>query len=340
MLAAVFKGDGIVQVEERPVPKCKEENDVLLEVVSCGFCGSDLQALSIPPGQSYRKGVIMGHEIYGRVLERGSAVYHVAIGDYVAVDPVPKCGVCDFCKNGQPNYCLNWKSHHYGQQLDGGFAKYVLVKAECLYKFKSRVSKEAGAQTEPLACVLNGIKKVAPSPLDNVVLYGAGPIGLLFLRCLLLFGVQNLIVCETSRIRREYAQRCGAKYVIDADDRVEEKMLALWSERASVVIDTVGIGPTVESGMPLLCPGGKYLIFGQNSNAEATIRPAFINTNEIQVFGSFIGKHTSSDAVKLLGLDGFSAEKLVSHIFPVSEIQQAVDLAKSKTSARIVIVPD
>lgn len=341
MLAAVFKGNGIMVLEEREVPRIKEPDQVIVKVIACGICGSDLHALHIPPGQDVTPGTIMGHEIYGEVVEMGAAASGVEIGDNVVVNPNLSCGVCNYCKRGMINLCSMSSTRSYGQQQDGGFAPYVAIKAGSLVRYPRNVKGMIGAQTEPLACVMSGIKKVAPSPLDNVLLYGAGPIGLLYLRCLIMYGVRNIIVCDTSEFRREYAEKCGVPITVDsAKTDMQKFLLDTWGELATIVIDAVGASPILEQGISLLQPNGKYLIFGINKNARSTIAPSLINMNELHIMGSFLGKFTYPDAIKMLLYDDFRADLIVSHKLELKDILKGIELANTQKSSRIIIYPN
>ena len=226
----------------------------------------------------------------------------------MVVNPNLSCGVCSYCKRGMINLCSMTSTHSYGQQQDGGFAPYVAIKSGSLVRYPRKVKGAVGAQTEPLACVMSGIKKVSPSPLDNVVLYGAGPIGLLYLRCLIMYGVRNIVVCDMSEVRREYAKKCGAPITVDPTKTdMQDFLLKQWGELATIVIDAVGASSVLDQGAFIMQPNGKYLIFGLNKNARSTLQPAHINKNELSIMGSFLGKFTYPDAIKMLLYDDFGA---------------------------------
>jgi len=283
----------------------------------------------------------MGHEIYGEVIEMGPMATGVSVGDHVVVNPNLSCGSCVYCKRGMINMCSMTSTHSYGQQQDGGFAPYVSIKANQLVRYPKKVKGAIGAQTEPLACVMSGIKKVSPTPLDNVVLYGAGPIGLLFLRCLIMYGVRNILVCDTSEIKREYAKKCGAHLTVDPTSAdLKQLLINEWGELASIVIDAVGASSILDEGAYLLQRGGKYLIFGLNQNARSTVAPAHINMGEIQIMGSFLGRFTYPDAIRMLLYEDFHAELLVSHKFLLTDILEAFKLSKARKTARVIIYPN
>lgn len=341
MLAAVFKGQGVLELEQRPVPVIREPDQVILKVIACGICGSDLHGLHVPPGQDITPGTVMGHEIYAEVVEKGVAAEGVAVGDHVVVDPNLKCGVCNYCKRGMINMCAMCSTRSYGQQQDGGFAPYVAIKAGSLVRYPRQVKGMVGAQTEPLACVMSGIKKVAPSPLDSVLLYGAGPIGLLYLRALIMYGVRNIVVCDMSEYRREYAKKCGAPVTVDPTKTdMFGFLMDTWGELASVVIDAVGAGSILDQAASLMQRGGKYLVFGLNKNARSTVLPAQINMNELTIMGSFLGKFTYPDAIRMLMYEDFGADKIVSHKFELCDIKKGIELADAQKSSRVIIYPN
>jgi len=341
MLAAVFQGNGVLKLEERPRAAIEQPGQVLLKVIACGICGSDLHVLHVPPGQDALPGVIMGHEIYGEIVALGDQADGFSVGDLVTVDPNLKCGVCDVCKRGMANMCSLGATASYGQTLDGGFAPYMAVNAKALVKFPKKVKGCVGAQAEPLACTLNGIGKLRPAPTDRVVLYGAGPVGLLYMRCLLLRGVRSIIVCDTSDYRLEYAKRCGAPAAVDPSKvTMKDFVMDQWGAMADIVIDAVGVSSVMEEGLWLLGKYGRFLGFGLNFRARATVSPAWINANELRIMGSFLGKFSYPEAIQTLMREDFHAEDLVSHRFLLTDIQEAFSLAQSQKSSRVIIYPN
>ena len=134
MMAAVFKGEGKLVLEERPVPELKGPHDVKLEVKGVGVCGTDLHILEVPPRHPATEDVIMGHEFCGRVAEIGANVTSCIPGDHVAVEQNAACGHCEECRHGFPNACLSVLSapvpgfsNTPGIFYDGALAKYIVI---------------------------------------------------------------------------------------------------------------------------------------------------------------------------------------------------------------------
>lgn len=128
MLAAIFEDEGKLAVRQAPVPTIRSAQDVLVKVEVCGVCGTDIRILAVPPVVRAKKGIVLGHEYIGQVVEAGKDVQQFEPGDRVAVIPDLPCGYCRFCAEGRPNLCENMVS--IGGDTDGGFAQYALAPAK------------------------------------------------------------------------------------------------------------------------------------------------------------------------------------------------------------------
>jgi len=174
MKAAIFKGDGVMAVEEVTMPEIVWPDEVLVEVEAASICGSDLHILSVPPGQYGEPGTIMGHEFVAKVIEAGPWVKHVAVGDRVVIEPNIHCGVCPECRSGRENLCRN--AVNIGQWRNGGFTQYCVVPQKQLHRIPKDIPAGEAALAEPLACVMNGMMRINPMPHEKVVIFGAGAV--------------------------------------------------------------------------------------------------------------------------------------------------------------------
>jgi len=187
MRAAVFKGAGVVHLEDVPEPTVETADDVVIEVEACGICGTDLQILNVPPGHPATLGVVMGHEFVGRVSAVGSTTSGVAVGQRVTVDPELKCGSCRNCRAGRPASCEAVRS--LGIFGDGALARYVKAPAAAVFPISDGPPSAVAALIEPLACVVNGVNKGNPRPGESAIIFGAGTIGCLFLAMFMRIGL-------------------------------------------------------------------------------------------------------------------------------------------------------
>ena len=193
MRAAVFKGAGVVALEDVPDPGVDADDDVIIDVEACGICGTDVQILNVPPGHPADAGVVMGHEFIGRVQAVGAGA-GLAVGQRVTVDPDPKCGVCRPCRAGRPASCENVRA--LGIFRDGALACAVKVPAGAVFPLSDGPSARIAALIEPLACVVNGVNKANPRPGESAIIFGSGAIGCLFLAMFKAAGAAPVVVVE------------------------------------------------------------------------------------------------------------------------------------------------
>lgn len=339
MLAAVFEGNGVLNVKTVEKPRVTKPDDVLIRVGAASICGSDLHVLHVPPGQHADPGVILGHEFFGFVEETGSAVTRFHPGGKVVVDNIMKCHTCAYCTTGMDNLCPN--AVIFGQQRNGGFAQYCVVPEAQLMDMPEAIPSYLAAMTEPLACVMNAMRKLNPTPADTVAIFGMGPIGLTFIRAMKLYGVRRLAVCEMSAVRRQKALECGADLAIDpAGEDVQAILLREWGETCDIVVDAVGVGPVFGQAVELLKCGGRLLIFGQNANAVSQVPPAVIVRNELTVMGSYCAHNTFPLAIKLLENPALELERIISHKLELKDIVRGIELLNAQQASRVIIYPN
>ena len=336
MRAAIFEGEGVLTVKNVPYPEIKNSHQLILKVEAASICGSDLHGLAIPPGQYMKPGIIYGHEFCGTVVKMGEDVRGFEIGEMVAVNPRVRCGKCYECIHNKGDLCSN--SSHYGQLADGGFSEYALVDEKQLYHVDASVPAEIAAQTEPIACIMSAVKMAQPTPVDYVLLYGAGPIGLSFIRVLKVYGVRNLIVVAKGEKRIREAYACGADLVVDvAKESVEGVVKKHWPYKADLIIDAVGRGTVLEEAVHLINPKGRIVLFGLDQNAKSTIPPSVFTLNEVKLAG-VLGKDFPA-AAEMLKNPGLQLEKIISHRVSLEDIHTGIELMRKKEACRVIVFP-
>jgi len=337
MRAAVFAGEGRLVIENVPVPTLKHDDDVLLRVRAVGICGSDVHILSVPPRHPATKGVILGHEYVADVEAVGEAVTHVAAGDRVVVDPTPPCGICAYCQMDQPNMCENNLS--MGVFTHGGMAAYSRVPARAVFRISPDVPDDQAVLAEPIADVLNGIRRAAPRLGETVLVLGAGPIGLLFTLLLRAAGVGKILVSEVAPLRAKRAVDCGADVVINP--AAEDLAAAVHREAprgADLVIDAVG--KLLGDALRTVRKGGRVLLFGVDDSAQISVRQVELTVNELSILGSYIDRLTFPQAIRLLESRRIDFSKLVTHRLPLGRVAEGVDLLRRGEGVKVVVSPE
>jgi L-iditol 2-dehydrogenase len=261
MRTVVFTGPGEdLRMEEKPVPEL-EVGDVLVKVDLCGICTSDIMAQR-GDATDYSPPVVLGHEIAGAIVETRNDRF--STGQRVSVDPVMSCGVCYYCRCGMNKFCAEIRG--IGHDIDGGYAEYVrlprkLVDTDGLVPVPDEILPEELVFLEPLACCLGAIREM---PLEeNLVILGAGPIGLLFLQLARRRGVRT-VIAEPLIHRREMAQRLGADEVLDpSSEPVVPQILGLTGGvGADAVIAATNDPSVVPEIFKMLRRGGYANVFG------------------------------------------------------------------------------
>jgi len=333
MTAAVFERAGTLAIKEVPIPQIKNPDEVLIRVEAVSLCGTDVRGLADPPEFLFREGVVIGHECCGTVEEVGSSVTTFKAGDRVVVHPNQWCGKCYYCKTGQINLCENFL--HVGDSRDGAMADYLCVPEKLVYSISKDVVPYVACLAEPLACVLNATKSFRIHPGENAVVLGAGPIGMIFVMLYKAAGA-TVIISDVSEKRRQAAMDIGADYAIDpATQDLESEVKKVMSRGADIVVDAVGM--LMGDAVKLAQKGGHVIIFGINTRANATVAPAPVVINEVNIHGRFITKGTMPLAVQIIEKKLIPIEKLITHRLPIQDTAKGIELMRSGEGVKVII---
>jgi len=346
MLAAVFhedkRGGGQVILEEVEVPKITKNDQILIEVKACGICGTDLKILE--GGHPANDNIILGHEFAGIIVERGKAIKDLEIGDKVVVDPNEKCGYCINCRRGLSSLCEYMASGTtFGIFQNGGFAKYSVIPRSTVFKLPKDMDITAAALIEPLSCAVHCHNIADVQESDNIVIIGAGPMGLIIESVIRKHPIKKLICIEIDEWRRKKAIELGANYSIDptSQDVQQEVDKITNGEGANVIIDAVGIAETFEMAQKFWATGARLICFGQDFRAEAKIKPNDIVRYQRKIMGSYIGyAEDFLDAIELINNNVIDVGKLMTKIIPLNDlISTGFRLMKERKCVKIITIP-
>lgn len=323
------------QEVEKPIP---QKGEVLLRVKACGICGSDvhgylgLTGRRLPP-------MTMGHEFAAEVEALGEGVTKFKIGDGVIPQPINFCGECENCKQGLTNMCLNKK--FFGVlDVDGAMAEYVAVPEKLLYKLPDNISYKIGALTEPYAVAYGAVKKSGDLAGKNVLIIGAGTIGLCILQLVKLKNPAKIIVSDLSDSRLDAAKEFGADEVVNPS--IEDAMAAIENytdgHMIDVSIEAVGVQPTANQSIKCLRIGGTAVWVGM-SQKEMQINMQDIVCFARKILGSFNYTHQEfGEVAEIIGSGKLNAEKLISKVIPLKETMQAMEDLHQKPDEYIKII--
>ncbi|GAA4622030.1 zinc-dependent alcohol dehydrogenase family protein [Actinoallomurus vinaceus] len=327
MRAAVISTPGSLSVQTVADP-APGPGQVLIAPRAVGVCGTDLHILDgeFPP-TPYP--IIPGHEFAGEVVALGAGVTDVAAGDRVAVDPSLFCGHCVYCKRQRGNLCLNWNA--IGDTVDGAFAEYVAVPAANVYPLPEGMSHAAGALVEPLACVVHGLRRLAIPPGGEVLIIGAGTIGLLLAQAAGRSGAVRVSMVDTDPARLSRAAKLGADVVATS----VEEVLGGRDVGFEHVIDATGVPAATQAALPALCRGGTLLVFGVSpAEARLSVSPFQVYNDEISVIGSMAVLNTFEPALRLMGSGAITAQDLITHQVPLERAAEAFTAVRERAGLK------
>ena len=344
MRAGVYRGKGIVRVEEVPVPEVAD-GEVLIKVAACGICGTDIKKIYhayVPPPQ------ILGHEVAGTVVATGRGVTKWMPGDRVMSFHHIPCGQCFYCDRRLFSQCKQYKTTGLTGGFTpngGGFAEYVKampwVAERGIIALPDNVSFEEATFIEPINTILKAVQKARVGAGETVLIAGCGPIGLQLLMVANLLGAR-LYTSDPMAVRRAKSLTLGALESFDpSDGKLVEQIKARTEGRgADAVLVAVAHPSVVVDALAAARPGGRVLLFAANDPVTKIEFPAAaVGIDEKEILGSY----SAAVDIQEAGADLVLKKKLpvmdiVTHRFPLARIQEGLDLAAKPTEESLKIL--
>jgi len=344
MRAGVYREKGIVRVEGVPVPEVAE-GEVLIKVAACGICGTDIKKIYhayVPPPQ------ILGHEIAGTVVAIGRGVAKWKLGDRVMSFHHIPCGKCFYCERRLFSQCKQYKATGLTGGFTpngGGFAEYVKampwVAERGIIPLPDNVSFEEGTFIEPINTIYKAVQKARIAQGENVLVAGCGPIGLQLLMVAKLFGAR-LLTSDPMPERRAKSLTLGADESFDpTNGKLVEHVKARTEGRGvDAVLVAVAHPAVVEESLAAARPGGRVLLFAANDPVTRIEFPAAaVGIDEKEILGSYSAAvDIQEDAAALVLQKKLPVMEIVTHRFPLDNIQEALELAARPTAQSLKIL--
>lgn len=321
MRAAVWHGRQDIRVEDVPLPADPPPGWVQIRVDWCGICGSDLHEyvagpVFIPvekphPLTGIQGQCILGHEFSGEIVKLGAGVSGFVPGERIAADACQHCGTCYYCRSGLYNLCE--KLAFTGLMNNGAFAELVNVPAELLYKLPADFPAEAGALIEPLAVGMHAVKKAGSLLGQNVVVVGAGTIGLCTIMCAKAAGAAQVIALEMSSARKAKALEVGASLVLDPQecDALAEIRPRTHGLGADVSFECIGNKHTAKLAIDVVRNAGKSVLVGIFEEPSSFNFFELVST-EKQVIGALAYNGEFADVIAFIADGRLDVEPLIT----------------------------
>jgi L-iditol 2-dehydrogenase len=328
--AAVLHGIGDLRIEDVPMPAIKNDQDVLVKMAAVGVCGSDVHYYTHGRIGDWvvEQPLILGHESAGIVVEVGSAVTHLKVGDRVALEPGIPCGTCRVCRIGRYNLCRD-VLFLATPPVNGAFVEYLVHHAQYTYRLPDSMSLEEGAMLEPLAVGMHATARGEVGGGDSVAILGCGPIGLMTLQAARAQGASLSIAVDLVENRLELARKLGATHTINAknEDVVRKVEEITAGEGVDIVFETAGTGATVSQTVDVVRTGGTIVPVGLGGDDMVPLNVIKMVVNEIRVVPINRYANVYQRAIPLVADGRIDVKSLITGERPLAEVKDALNLS-------------
>ena len=332
--AVFMQGTNNMKFKDVEMPELSSK-DVLVKIDTVGICGSDVHYYQHGRiGDFIVNGdFILGHECAGEVVEVGTDVKNLSVGDRVCLEPGKTCGTCEFCKEGKYNLCPDVE-FFATPPYHGVLQNYVKHPENMCFKLPDNVSNMEGALVEPLAVGLHASSIGEVKLGDTVVIFGTGCIGLVTLLSCKARGASNIIVVDVLENRLKMAEKLGATSVINAKETdVIEKIEQLTNKKgADVVIDTAGAEITVKQTVDVVKSGGVIVLVGMTPKDEVSFNFMKLMGKEGEVRTIFRYRNLYPVAINAIASGSINVKQIVSHEFDFENTKEAFDFVVNNAS--------
>ncbi|WP_273320261.1 NAD(P)-dependent alcohol dehydrogenase [Vallitalea guaymasensis] len=332
--AVYMQGTNNMVFKDVAVPELSPK-DVLIKIDTVGICGSDVHYYQHGKiGDFVVNGdFILGHECAGEVVQVGSEVENLVIGDRVCLEPGKTCGKCEFCKEGKYNLCPDVE-FFATPPYHGVLQNYVKHPEDMCFKLPDNVSNMEGALVEPLAVGLHAASIGDVKLGDTVVIFGTGCIGLVTLLSCKARGASNIILVDVLENRLKMAEKLGATSVINAKetDVIKEIESLTGGKGANVVIDTAGAEITVKQTVDVVKRGGIIVLVGMTPNDEVSFNFMKLMGKEGEVRTIFRYRNLYPVAINAIASGSINVKQIVSHEYDFEHTKEAFDFVVNNAS--------
>ncbi|MHA1414279.1 MAG: zinc-dependent alcohol dehydrogenase [Promethearchaeota archaeon] len=316
----------------------------LVRVKSCGICMTDYKAYS-GERENLHYPLICGHEFSGVIEKVGNKLKFFQEGDEIIASPVSNCGICKNCREGLAQYCKNGAvigGDGMEKIINGAFAEYVLVPENSLYHKPKNISFDTAALTEPLAGSYKGLIEYSQLKIaEDLVIIGAGSMGLLASMIAEKAGAANIIMIDVNDWRLEFSKKCGATHLINSVkiDAIKEVHKIL-PEGPDIIFEAAGSLPAAQLAFDLCRRGTRINEFGVTTDGIINISPAEIHWKETRVDASFsVYPRVMQKSIRLMEKGIIDSSKIITHRFSLDDIKKAMNTMKISERIKIIVNP-
>lgn len=343
MLAAVLKDVNRIVLEDVPKPAAGP-TQVVVRVKACGICATDHKAVRGKRHVEFPR--ILGHEIAGVIDSVGSVVSKVKPGDDVIISPRGYCGLCPKCRVGLQHHCEDtFSTGGDGGEtfLPGGFAEYMVTEQLNIFPKPAGIPFPAAALTEPLAGAWKGVIQYSQMQIgEDVVVIGTGGIGLLCLMVAHAAGAGRLIAVDVSPFALENALKLGATHAINPTTcDVRQAVYDIMPGGPDLIVEGAGPIEAVDQMFSLCRRGTRVNLFGITTHEKFALDGGYTHFLETRMDASFsVTPMSMVQSIRLQERGLVDTGKIISHRYPLEEIEKAMETMDKPDRNKVVIVQD
>ncbi|TWU21387.1 zinc-binding dehydrogenase [Bythopirellula polymerisocia] len=348
MKAARYTQGESLCFEDVPLPDI-DSDEMLIRVEATSICGTDTKIMrhghrKLHDGQT----ITLGHEFVGRIEKLGARVSGFLEEMFVGVAPNIGCGTCDMCSRRLMNMCQTYSA--FGVDRDGSHATHVRIPSAAIaqgnvIEIADSVTPLDATLAEPLSCVVNAAQATRVKESDQILIYGAGPMGLLHLMLANVLGASEVIMVDPNATRLELATKVGASTVLNPNlvsvpDWVSE---FTQGRGLDVVMTAAPVAALQQEGLSLLAPFGRLCLFAGLPRGAEGVR---LDTNAIHYKNLYVTGVTGGSpvdyraAIELISSGKIPVSEIVSDVFPLSELELAYESATNGSAMKVAILEE
>ena len=332
MKSYYFKDGHFTEIE---CPNNKlDEYQVRIEMKNCGICGSDIHYYlhGENGGRKILEPLMLGHEFAGQIIELGSKVFNLKVGDRIIVNPALPCKKCSYCKSNKENLCLDGSFFGSAAKLphtQGAFREHIEVYQSQCHKIMEDISFEQAAFAEPLAVALHATSLVNKYKNKKIIISGCGPIGLLILKILInLTELENLFVIDINDNVLKAAKNIGIKNAVNII--TDNKFLKDHSNFFDIAFEASGNVKSINNIINLLSKSGQVIQVGNMPGGPIGIEYNKLMLKELNFIGSYRFNREFNEAVNSINKKIFDFSDMLTHKFNLKDCDEAMKVAVNK----------
>jgi L-iditol 2-dehydrogenase len=327
---------GDLRLDELPDP-IPGKGEVLVKIMASGVCGSDIPRI-FSKG-TYHFPTVPGHEFSGRIVELGEGVDPDLLQRKAAIFPLLPCFSCDACRVGEYAQCRQYD--YFGSRRDGGFAEYIAVPVWNVLSVPEELSFQEAAMAEPSAVAVHALRQGKVEVGDTVVIFGAGPIGLMLARWAQIMGAHRTVLVDIDDRKVEFARAMGFEYLIHSlrEDAIERIKLFTDGRGADLCVEGAGVSAALEQCMFATRPFGRIVAMGNPVSDMRLSQNAYWELLRKQLnlagtWNSSYGNLPKDDwklSIQAMSEGLLNVRPFITHQVPLEDYQQVFAIMKDKS---------